>query len=200
MSHFSTLVIVERGTTRRIKKEVERLLNLYGDHNTDDPKWDWWQFGGRFSGSLDGTDFRANPKNYNTCTICKGTGTRTDFAMVTPPPKDLDQWYERIRQDLPKWYIYQVIGKGCNACYGTGHTLNWISPVEYRGDILPVSAIRKDFIPFAIISPDGKWYQRGEMGMWAIVTNESPEWESTAKTIIETYREGFVGVLVDCHT
>lgn len=56
------------------------------------------------------------------------------------------------------------------------------------------------FTTFAVITPDGKWYEKGEMGWWACVSNEEAEWE-------EKYKERFLDnadpewtlTIVDCH-
>jgi len=56
------------------------------------------------------------------------------------------------------------------------------------------------FTTFAVILPDGKWYEKGEMGWWACVSNEEAEWE-------EKYKERFLDnadpewtlTIVDCH-
>lgn len=60
------------------------------------PKWDWWGIGGRWTGFLDPTyDPTKDPRNIETCWLCKGTGTRTDMTVAN----------------------------GCNGCDGTGKSV-----------------------------------------------------------------------------
>lgn len=51
---------------------------------------------------------------------------------------------------------------------------------------------------FAILK-DGKWAENGEMGWWACVSNENPNWETDAQAIIETIRPDQWVAVVDCH-
>ena len=56
-------------------------------------------------------------------------------------------------------------------------------------------------VPFAFITPDGKWYERGEMGWWAVVTNEkSPDdWDAEFYKMVEKLDDDVIVTLVDCH-
>jgi len=59
-------------------------------------------------------------------------------------------------------------------------------------------AIARNKIPHAIISPDGKWLQRGQMGWWAILVTENENWERDAAAILARY-PGHRLVIVDAH-
>ena len=63
-----------------------------------------------------------------------------------------------------------------------------------------VSEIKEGLIPFAIITPDGEWNERGNMGWWGCVANEKPgeEWESIVSKIYEAHSD-CVAVLCDLH-
>lgn len=64
----------------------------------------------------------------------------------------------------------------------------------------PVSEILENkIVPFAIVTPDGEWYERGNMGWWGMFSNEKDDWEEVATQVLEKYAEGYVGVGVDCH-
>lgn len=58
--------------------------------------------------------------------------------------------------------------------------------------------------PFAFITPDGEWHERGEMGWWACVSNEkdSNDWESEYNNAIQKMLnedEEIMVTLIDCH-
>lgn len=52
-------------------------------------------------------------------------------------------------------------------------------------------------VPFAIVTPDGEWHERGRMGWFAVVHNENDDWDEQAVQILEKYR-GTDHVLVVC--
>jgi hypothetical protein len=61
-------------------------------------------------------------------------------------------------------------------------------------------AIEEKKIPFALILPNGKWIERGKMGWWAFVTDETPEkeWE---KIVLDYYKKypAHMVAQIDCH-
>jgi len=48
-----------------------------------------------------------------------------------------------------------------------------------------------DRYPFAIVTPKGEWFERGEMGWFGCVSNEKENdlWESQCKAILNTYKD-----------
>jgi len=55
-------------------------------------------------------------------------------------------------------------------------------------------------IPFAILTPEGEWIERGKMGWWGMTIDEKDgdEWAETVKRVFEKYA-GHLAVGVDCH-
>jgi hypothetical protein len=154
-------------------------------------KWDWWSIGGRWTGDFSGYEIEKDKRNYKRCGYCIA-GTRLDMDTPVVWESGADP------ADHP------VIGKGCNVCRGTGFELKWTS--EFRspdGDVAIVDCLidrAEVYVPFAVLTPDGEWAERGEMGWWAIVTNEKDrdEWKESVAAIYEKYR-GHVAVLCDLH-
>ena len=71
---------------------------------------------------------------------------------------------------------------------------------QISNNFVSVENIAKDFIPFAIVTPDGEWHDKGSMGWWGIVTDEKENWDEVAKEIINKYKGGnHVAVLLDAH-
>lgn len=59
-------------------------------------------------------------------------------------------------------------------------------------------ATEKKLIPFAIVTPDGEWHEKAQMGWFAITINENDNWDNEAIKIYNNYPEDYV-VCVDCH-
>lgn len=85
------------------------------DRTNPDPKWDWWQIGGRYTGQMTpGYDPEKDPLNQEQCTLCHGTGKRADMEVAN----------------------------GCNGCRGKGISTKWpTSWAEHAGDRVRVSDI-----------------------------------------------------------
>ena len=57
-----------------------------------------------------------------------------------------------------------------------------------------------DFPPFALVEPDSTWNEKGKMGWWAVVRDESApdDWALQAEEVLRRHPGKFV-VTVDCH-
>ncbi len=90
----------------------------------------------------------------------------------------------------------------CNGCDGKGESLKFSSQwVDKGGNTAPVTQVlEKGFKPFAIVTPEGEWLEKGKMGWWACVSDEKDKsvWEEQVKTVLEKYKK-YTAVLVDCH-
>lgn len=154
-----------------------------GTHkSTYNPKsqWDWWVIGGRWTGAFTPDyDPTEDPRNISTCYLCKGTGKRDDELG-----KD-----ERKRN--PEY--------GCNGCNGTGKSVNF-SFVKHEGDIMPVSKVPKTVIPYSLVTPDGEWHQKGEMGWFGMSSDEKEEgvWKKIVKKFFKKHND-CLAVVVDYH-
>lgn len=63
-----------------------------------------------------------------------------------------------------------------------------------------VSSIPPDFTPFAILTPNGEWHERGKMGWWATVADEKPheEWAREVRAILGNHKDA-IAVACDLH-
>jgi hypothetical protein len=59
-------------------------------------------------------------------------------------------------------------------------------------------AVARNSIPHAVITPDGDWHERGEMGWFATLLTENENWEQDARAILAPYA-GYRFVIVDAH-
>lgn len=135
----------------------------------------------RWSGSLvPGYDPGKDPENQELCNICDGTGLRKDELGIEMRKKD------------PEFT--------CNGCNGDGKKEKWPTQwKQFNGDILPTELVPKDLVPYAIVTPDGVWNQRGKMGWWGVSSNEDDDWDEKAKKIIDEHRHKTHAIVVDAH-
>lgn len=105
------------------------------------------------------------------CLDCKGSGT----AKTTYNPKS-------------QWDWYSVGGRWSGSLEGK----------EGGENVLPLAQVRSDFVPFAIVTPDGEWHEKGKMGWFGMSSGDKDDWEPTAKALMEKHKDS-VAVLVDCH-
>lgn len=56
-------------------------------------------------------------------------------------------------------------------------------------------------IPFAFITPDGEWHEKGKMGMFAMVDNEKMDrkWESEFMEFVNSLDSDVAAIVIDCH-
>lgn len=82
----------------------------------------------------------------------------------------------------------------------THFTVAVIIPAEQVADNLATTeqAVTRGKIPHAIITPDGQWRERGELGWWAILITENEDWDAQAKEIYSRY-PGHHVLILDAH-
>ena len=96
-----------------------------------------------------------------------------------------------------KWDWYSTGGRWKDALItkdGKGTNEDYISQIDWT----------KTSMPFAFITPNGEWHERGEMGWWACVSNEKngDDWEDEYRsTVYKMLKEDgdIMVTVVDCH-
>jgi len=125
------------------------------------------------------------------CDSCHGTGIR----MTTYNP-------------LSKWDWWVIGGRWDGAIQGEyreshDHGFNFGEEhhqIEYNS--IPVEKLPEEFYPFAIVTPDGVWHEKGEMGWFGMATNEQQDsvWLDEVRSIIEQYKNRrIVAIGCDLH-
>lgn len=128
-----------------LDQQLQFIMEPYREGDTDGGFWDWYQIGGRYTGTHDSNyDPAKDPANIETCRQCEGTGFRSDSLGI------------QQRADTPSYT--------CNGCgefkdgkwqhgpYGPGKSLKW--PTEWRrvkSDVIPVSAVSEALTAFTLI-------------------------------------------------
>lgn len=56
-------------------------------------------------------------------------------------------------------------------------------------------------IPFAFVEPNGVWHEKGEMGWWAMVSNEKEQdsWKEEFENFVKDLDDEVEVTIVDCH-
>lgn len=172
------------------KPECESCEGTGKRKTTYNPKarWDWYVVGGRWSGSITDTDPIKNPRNYQPCWLCAGTGKRDDGVG------------KAMRAQDPNYT--------CNGCSGSGRQLRpndqWTIPARANQILAKDLAERiragTNKPMFAALTPDGEWVESGKMGWWGIVSDEkaAEEWKQLFLATLDRYPEA-LGVIVDVH-
>lgn len=117
MHYHAEVWIPQDGDIKEVEKQVSVAMSPYNEERVEEKDsvrtfWDWYQIGGRWTGSKDKYNPEHDSNNIITCRFCHGTGKRTDMEGQN----------------------------GCNVCHGTGKELKW--PTEWaihHGDIIHVS-------------------------------------------------------------
>lgn len=212
MSHFLTIVLVPHDCVD-VEDKVSALLAPYdenGEFFADGSRWDWWVIGGRWNGHFEENfDPDMDPRNYEPCPYCGGTGSREMSKGM--------RWNQPHRQEFNEGKIVTVDGPvlypvkegatGCNACGGTGFHRKFDVHFEVRSsNILPVSQIPVEKTPCAVVTPDGRWHEKGRVGWWGSTIpdelgfgeTDGLEWAVQYKGLLEANPD-CLGVVVDCH-
>jgi hypothetical protein len=159
---------------------------------TRNPKarWDWYVVGGRWSGSLDENNQKLylDPTLLRDCYYCKGT---QQVKVTNPHHKDFG---EKI--DCPDCEKGKVPdSKKIDPFWNDGsHDVTTVAHVVALLETFP--KVR----PFAILTPDGEWHEKGEMGWFGMVKDEKKvaEWTNTVKEIYGKYPDAIL-IAVDVH-
>lgn len=167
------------------EQNVDEQGNIWSMYNPKS-KWDWWCIGGRFDGfKVKGSDYA-----HDEAKVCE-----IDFS----PDESDCEYYRRF------WEV-NIEGKPLSpdedkdnyfAVYNNDYYTRFYSDKE---DFVKR---KTQFLLRAIITPDGEWHERGEMG-WFGVSSENPEeardWDEHFKErYIDTAEPDWILTLVDCH-
>ena len=167
------------------KKEEDGLYDDDGNElSTYNPKskWDWYEIGGRWRGGFKTKD----GEKVNYCKI-KDLDTSPDKETYDSCVRF---WEVIIEGDTPKE------GEDFHTFYGKKYYTD-----RYR-DKYHYAKNSSAFSTFAVVTPDGEWHERGQMGWWGLSDDDGEaedKWiEGFQKMIDEADPEYYV-YMVDCH-
>lgn len=148
---------------------------LYGYWENPNAKWDWFVVGGRYAGRLVMKD-----------------GHVTDSAPVGE--LDLDGMLRARQESFREQY------RAAMKEMGDPGMRKFIYGVEEGATEEQHVAKAKALSAFAVLK-DGKWYEKGEMGWWAMVSNEKDDdaWDREFDLLIKSLPPETRITFVDCH-
>ena len=163
---------------------VDKEGNEYSTYNINS-KWDWWDIGGRWRGSL--RDYNGN--YYDTLRI-----SEWDYNYIYP---------EAIERYSRFWEI---------AVEGAEPTeeekkefILWYKPeyyIEKYGNKSNYVKSMMTFSTYAVLTPDGEWLEPGKMGWWGVSHADPVDqglWERDFTSLIDTFDKDMYITIVDCH-
>ena len=161
---------------------VDEDGNIYSTYNRKS-KWDWWSEGGRWSGMLRLKD--------------GGTADSARIGDIDFTPEE--DVYQRA---LRFWdVIVEHQTKLPNEDFFSFYNENYYR--QYYGDRETYARTMAGFSTYAVVTPDGVWHQKGQMGWWGMsseTADEAKAWESEyMKRFIEGQDENLILTIVDCH-
>lgn len=148
-------------------------------------KWDWWVVGGRFSGMLK-----------------LKTGKYVDYGLVKDLDFSPDEATYKFR--LHFWDVvvdHQPVPEGEEDMYFTLYNEEYYK--DYYGTRENYAKICAQFSTYAVVTPDGVWHGKGDMGYWGLSSEtpkEAQDWEDNYhERFIQTADPKWTAVIIDCH-
>ena len=190
--------------------KFDEKMNKYGYWENPNAKWDWYQIGGRWLGSLlveyskfgitgQSGSFENKipntPEGYKWVDICKIKDICFDkmkeistFEILKNETEDGDIWDILMNENHPERLNYTI--------YSAEYFIKKYGNKENYVDA------SSSFSTYAVITPDGEWHSPGEMG-WFGCSSESIEEKNNfennfMKNFIEPYKDKYL-IIVDCH-
>lgn len=130
-------------------------------------------------------------------------------------PKKLNWTDDECYEDIANWYDNEDKDEQGNiySTYNPNSKWDWYSiGGRWRGllttksgeqtdeDYVSELEFSEDFSTFAVVLPNGRWYEEGNMGWWALVTNANEDWNATYKEkFLDTADPNWILTIVDCH-
>ncbi len=151
-----------------------------------DSKWDWYEVGGRWSGL-----------------IKTKSGQCVDSAMI----KDIDFSPDKKEYEMYKrWWEVAIDGEPLKKGEKKEDFESWYKKEYYLDrykDKETYAKLQTSLSTFAVVTPDGKWNEKGSMGWFGTSSetgDESYEWDTHFKErFIDTFPEDTIVTIVDCH-
>lgn len=121
------------------------------------------------------------------CNECGGRG----FVLTTANPKAKWDWWVIGGH----WYG-EITGhpKSDEKGFNLSPKFNRIK--DNRSLVAPLLSLK--ILPFAVVTPDGQWYEQGNMGWFGQASDLKEDWPQQVKQLFETHPD-CVAVSVDCH-
>lgn len=166
--------------------EIDEETGEYGYWENPNAKWDWYDVGGRWSNMLKYKD-----------------GNRGDYGYI----KDIDftPRKDKYKEALRFWEV-AIDKEPLKEGEDKNDFIAFYKDSYYKKMYLNKELYAKicsQFSTRAVITPDGKWHEVGEMGWFGCSSesgDENIKWEMHYKErFIDTADPNWILVIVDCH-
>lgn len=161
-------------------------------------KWDWYSMGGRWSGF-----FKVKPgKNgeLGRPGVFENKPAEGYVDQIRKGDIDFIGMYEDREKELKERYD-EAVSKHLEG--KSKSDIKFMSGVDLKTpkDEFIEKRMSKNLIMTFAVVKDGKWYERGDMGWWGIVSDEKEEgvWEQEFEKLIEGLPDDTLLTVVDCH-
>ena len=192
----------------------------YGRWTNVNAKWDWYQIGGRWEGFFTLKRGRvpanqAKKEDIDVEAMCaeaekKAREQYQKVAALYPDgiiPK-IKVWAEYLAEvdaktitidDARKAYHDQDAVKACDEAKILGF-FGSLCDYQVSEDEYAQLARASAIVPFAVVK-DGKWYEKGDMGWWGMVSGEKKQsdWNAEVMELFEATPDEELITIVDCH-
>jgi len=206
MTHFTVGIIVPEDELPRIQDFITRQMDPYFEHSEVEPYVSYSIKQARAEierdiGRLKRIIERRDPEyNLDKCreivARLRGTTPEEKYREYVAHHETFNSQGEPLSTYNPdsKWDWY-VIG---------GRWDGWITGKETNGERVEDNiagtgqAIERGIVPHAIVTPDGRWHERGKLGWFATLITENEDWDAQAKEILDGY-PGHRFLILDAH-
>lgn len=173
----------------------------YGYWENPNAKWDWWQIGGRWKGFLKASGGEKGEISL----VYPIEDERGKYAQARVGDIDFEPDQENYNKNLRWWEVVVENSplrpgeseKDFFSAYKKEFYINRYKTKE------TYAKIQSSVVTYAVIMPDGKWYQKGDMGWFGLSSEteeESYDWDMHFKeNFIDKADPDWILTIVDCH-
>lgn len=173
----------------------------YGYWENPNAKWDWWQIGGRWKGFLKASGGEKGEISL----VYPIEDERGKYAQARVGDIDFEPDQENYNKKLRWWEVVVENSplrpgeseKDFFSAYKKEFYINRYKTKE------TYAKIQSSVVTHAVIMPDGKWYQKGDMGWFGLSSEteeESYDWDMHFKeNFIDKADPDWILTIVDCH-
>ena len=215
MSHFAVLVFTKtNGAT------VDRLLEPYDENIECEPYVQYTKEQAIASVRKEMEEYKngiyaeylADPQKYEKDHDCAPEHIN---YLKNVFPQELKRTDEECYEEKKRFFDDEMIAENGDllSTYNPKSKWDWYTVGGRWKRLLPVFsgesvdiayAVDVDWdkvLPFAFITPDGEWHEKGEIGWFACVANEKSEddWKREFMEFLKTLRSDVKVTVVDCH-
>ena len=179
-------------------------LDAWGYLRNPNPKWDWWELGGRWSNMLRLKAGRKGNRADRTCPNTKEPRKRSYCAQARLKDIDFSPDPQAYNEALRFWEVV-VEGSPLRDGENSAQFHTFYRREYYLDQFRTKENYARNCSSFttrALVTPDGEWYENGEMGLFgahnATAESRSRYGEFLRSTLANADPEMWLSI-VDCH-